>query len=91
MDGTALHGIVTMRRNLVKTRDCFRQPGPERKFKLRHKDFAQTDNRLKSCSLTVAYHDEGPTQHFWKHEIPRTARPVGKRVNLTFRVIDPNQ
>jgi alkylated DNA repair dioxygenase AlkB len=29
----------------------------------------------------------GPTQHFWKHQIPKTTKPVGARINLTFRVI----
>ena len=62
--------------------------GAERKFKLRHKGFdqngQQTEIMLAHGSLLVM---KGPTQHFWKHEIPRTARPVGKRINLTFRVI----
>jgi alkylated DNA repair dioxygenase AlkB len=31
----------------------------------------------------------GPTQRFWKHALPRTARAVGARINLTFRQIDP--
>jgi alkylated DNA repair dioxygenase AlkB len=30
---------------------------------------------------------EGTTQHFWKHQIPKTAKPIGARINLTFRVI----
>ena len=66
--------------------------GAERKFKLRHKDFTQNGQQaeimLAHGSLLMM---KGPTQRFWKHEVPRTARPVGKRVNLTFRVIDPNQ
>ena len=64
--------------------------GAERKFKLRHKGFDQNGQQaeimLAHGSLLVM---KGPTQHFWKHEIPRTARPVGKRINLTFRVIGP--
>jgi alkylated DNA repair dioxygenase AlkB len=64
--------------------------GAERKFKLRHKGFdkngRQAETMLAHGSLLMM---KGPTQHFWKHEIPRTARPVGKRINLTFRVIDP--
>ena len=33
---------------------------------------------------------KGTTQACWKHQIPKTARTVGERVNLTFRVIvDP--
>ena len=27
----------------------------------------------------------GPTQHHWQHALPKTARPVGERLNLTFR------
>ena len=27
----------------------------------------------------------GPTQAQWQHALPRTARPVGERINLTFR------
>ena len=30
---------------------------------------------------------KGTTQHFWKHQIPKTAKPVAPRINLTFRVI----
>lgn len=64
--------------------------GAERKFKLRHKGFDKNDRQaeimLAHGSLLLM---KGPTQHFWKHEIPRTARPVGQRINLTFRVIDP--
>jgi alkylated DNA repair dioxygenase AlkB len=62
--------------------------GAERKFKLRHKGFdkngRQTEIMLAHGSLLLM---KGPTQHFWKHEIPRTARPVEARINLTFRVI----
>jgi len=64
--------------------------GAERKFKLRHKDHKQNGNYgeviLSHGSLLIM---KGETQRFWKHEIPRTARPIGKRINLTFRVIDP--
>ena len=27
----------------------------------------------------------GPTQHCWQHALPKTARPTGPRLNLTFR------
>ena len=66
--------------------------GAERKFKLRHKGF---DKNGRQAEIMLAHGSllsmKGPTQHFWKHEIPRTARPVGKRINLTFRVIDPTE
>lgn len=29
----------------------------------------------------------GPTQHFWRHQLPKTRRAVGPRINLSFRVI----
>lgn len=30
---------------------------------------------------------KGETQHFWQHQVPKTAAPIGERLNLTFRVI----
>jgi alkylated DNA repair dioxygenase AlkB len=29
----------------------------------------------------------GPTQHHWRHQLPKTRKLVGIRINLTFRVI----
>jgi alkylated DNA repair dioxygenase AlkB len=31
----------------------------------------------------------GATQHHWLHQVPKTARDVPERVNLTFRVVRP--
>jgi alkylated DNA repair dioxygenase AlkB len=31
----------------------------------------------------------GATQRHYRHALPRTTRPVGERLNLTFRWIDP--
>ena len=30
---------------------------------------------------------EGETQHFWKHQIAKTSKEVGPRINLTFREV----
>jgi alkylated DNA repair dioxygenase AlkB len=30
---------------------------------------------------------QGTTQHYWQHQLPKTAKNVGGRINLTFRVI----
>jgi alkylated DNA repair dioxygenase AlkB len=30
---------------------------------------------------------KGTTQHFWKHQVPKTLKPIGGRINLTFRTI----
>ena len=62
--------------------------GAERKFKLRHKKYKENQLQhevfLQSGSLLLM---SGSTQHHWLHEIPRTAKPIGPRINLTFRVI----
>jgi alkylated DNA repair dioxygenase AlkB len=39
---------------------------------------------LTSGSLLVM---RGPTQHNWLHALPKTARPIGPRLNLTFRLV----
>ncbi len=59
--------------------------GAGRRFRLRHRsrpDLATLDLVLEHGSLLVM---QGATQHHWKHCLPRTARPVGERINLTFR------
>jgi len=62
--------------------------GAERKFKLRHKKYKEnglkTEIMLQHGSFLLM---KGPTQHHWMHEIPRTAKPIGPRINLTFRII----
>ena len=62
--------------------------GAERKFKLRHKKYKENQLQhkvfLQSGSLLLM---SGSTQHHWLHEIPRTAKPIGPRINLTFRII----
>jgi alkylated DNA repair dioxygenase AlkB len=60
--------------------------GAERKFQLKHNsDSSQKKSIiLEHGSLLLM---KGRTQHFWKHQIPKTAKPIGPRINLTFRVI----
>ena len=59
--------------------------GTERKFQLKHKDTAQRiDIILQHGSLLIM---QGELQHYWKHQIPKTKKLLGERVNLTFRVI----
>lgn len=60
--------------------------GGERNFQLKHNTLAgvKTNIILEHGSLLVM---QGTTQHFWKHQIPKTAKTVLPRVNLTFRVI----
>ena len=60
--------------------------GAERTFQLKHNsDETQKKNIiLEHGSLLIM---RGTTQHFWKHQIPKTSKAVGSRINLTFRVI----
>ena len=61
--------------------------GATRRFQLRHKrrkDVSRVDLNLTHGSLLIM---RGPTQHCWVHQLPKTAQPVGQRINLTFRVI----
>lgn len=60
--------------------------GASRHFQLKH-------NTLKEQKLNLTLEHgslllmKGPTQHFWKHQIPKTKKFVGPRINLTFRVL----
>jgi alkylated DNA repair dioxygenase AlkB len=59
--------------------------GAVRRFRLKHKRTGESvalDLPPGSC-LGMA----GALQHHWRHALPKTARPVGPRVNLTFRQI----
>lgn len=61
--------------------------GALRRFQLRHKvrqDVPKLELDLPHGSLLVM---AGPTQHCWQHQLPKTAKPVEARINLTFRVI----
>lgn len=60
--------------------------GAERVFQLRNNDNLELKQNilLGHGSLLLM---KGPTQHHWKHQIPKTAKPIGGRINLTFRVI----
>ena len=62
--------------------------GADRLFRLKHKKFRH--NRLSKSlnlpngSLLVM---EGTTQDYCKHEVPRTSKSIGGRINLSFRKI----
>jgi alkylated DNA repair dioxygenase AlkB len=60
--------------------------GSERVFQLKHNTIsdAKKSITLEHGSLLLM---KGSTQHFWKHQIPKTAKPIGTRINLTFRNI----
>jgi alkylated DNA repair dioxygenase AlkB len=60
--------------------------GQRRFFHLKHKKDPSLKHKmlLEHGSLLVM---KGSTQHNWLHQIPKTTRPIGERINLTFRVI----
>ncbi|CAD7385499.1 alpha-ketoglutarate-dependent dioxygenase AlkB family protein [Xanthomonas arboricola] len=62
--------------------------GATRRFAFKHRD----DAALKQ-TLELGHGDlllmAGDTQRHYKHALPRTAKPIGERINLTFRQIAP--
>lgn len=60
--------------------------GQERFFHLKHRANPQMKHKilLENGSLLLM---KGETQHHWLHQIPKTTRQIGERINLTFRVI----
>jgi alkylated DNA repair dioxygenase AlkB len=64
--------------------------GATRRFRLRHRRRSDL-----SCVLDLDHGDlllmSGRTQHDWQHALAKTARPVGERINLTYRWVCPRQ
>ena len=61
--------------------------GESRPFQLKHisnKSLKKVDIQLTNGSLLVM---AGETQHYWKHQIPKTTKQLSERINLTFRTI----
>ncbi|WP_300976767.1 alpha-ketoglutarate-dependent dioxygenase AlkB [Flavobacterium sp.] len=60
--------------------------GAERVFQLKHNHLQnqKINLTLEHGSLLLM---KGTTQHFWKHQIPKTTKQIGSRINLTFRII----
>ena len=60
--------------------------GEPRMFHLKHRNNKNLTykKRLQHGSLLVM---KGDTQKFWKHQLPKTKKQIGPRINLTFRKI----
>lgn len=61
--------------------------GATRRFVMKHrtrKDLPAVEIPLEDTSVLLM---RGATQHYWVHGIKKETRPVGPRVNLTFRRI----
>ena len=61
--------------------------GATRKFQLRRIDNNKEKFELELMHGTLLIMG-GATQHFWQHQVPKTALKIGERLNLTFRVIN---
>ena len=68
--------------------------GATREFQMKHKTKVNEKQRpIKPASPIMLTHGsyllmQGPTQHHWLHQIPKSKQPMGPRINLTFRVIE---
>jgi alkylated DNA repair dioxygenase AlkB len=60
--------------------------GAARRFRLRHKRDAQSRLELELAPGSLLLM-RGETQRYYKHDLPKTTRLVGERINLTFRLI----
>lgn len=60
--------------------------GATRKFQLRRIDdhTEKFELELKHGTFLLM---QGPTQHYWQHQVPKTKLKIGERLNLTFRLI----
>ncbi|CAM3311483.1 alpha-ketoglutarate-dependent dioxygenase AlkB family protein [Zobellia roscoffensis] len=60
--------------------------GQERFFHLKHKSDKNLKQKilLKHGSLLLM---KGTTQKHWLHQVPKTAKVIDERINLTFRII----
>lgn len=59
--------------------------GATRTFRIKHNKTKETMSfPLGHGSLLIM---AGTMQQFWKHELPKTKKPIGERINLTYRQI----
>jgi alkylated DNA repair dioxygenase AlkB len=61
--------------------------GETRPFEIRHK----FDKELKKIRIPLHHGSlllmAGTMQHFWEHQVPKTAKLIQPRINLTFRIV----
>jgi alkylated DNA repair dioxygenase AlkB len=59
--------------------------GATRKFRIRHNATRETMTFKPGHGTLIIM--AGTMQSFWQHEVPKTKKPIGERINLTFRRI----
>ena len=60
--------------------------GQERNFHLKHRMRKELRHKLLLAHGSLLLM-QGETQHHWLHQIAKTKKTIGERINLTFRVI----
>ncbi|NNL32869.1 MAG: alpha-ketoglutarate-dependent dioxygenase AlkB, partial [Flavobacteriaceae bacterium] len=60
--------------------------GAERMFHMKHRKDSKLKHKIKleNGSLLIM---KGSTQTNWLHQVPKTKKVIGPRINMTFRVI----
>ena len=66
---------------------CVNIDGDTRRFRLRHRHRPELDPVVVPLGRGALLVMKGDTQENWKHQIPKTRKVKGPRVNLTFRTI----
>ncbi|WP_010181147.1 alpha-ketoglutarate-dependent dioxygenase AlkB family protein [Aquimarina agarilytica] len=64
--------------------------GASRWFHLKHRSDKTLKHKIELTHGSLLLM-QGNTQKHWLHQIPKTKKLVGKRINLTFRIIELNQ
>ena len=60
--------------------------GQPRSFHLKHREKTHLKHRMELAHGSLLLM-QGSTQRCWLHQVPKTSRPVGERINLTFRQV----
>lgn len=61
--------------------------GAPRRFLLRHRASGRRETLVLAHGSVLLM--AGDSQRCWQHSLPKTARPTGERINLTFRRVYP--
>lgn len=61
--------------------------GETRPFEIRHKFKKEIEKIRIPLNHGSFLLMGGPMQHFWEHQIPKTAKDIKPRINLTFRIV----
>ncbi len=61
--------------------------GETRPFHLKHKFKKHIEKVIIPLTHGSLLIMKGETQHYWEHQVPKTAKDISPRINLTFRIV----